>query len=114
MHPLNLIRVALRALQRNKLRAFLTMLGIIIGVAAVITMMSIGQGSSQSIQSSLSNMGANLITVVPFNNIPGVRIQGSSVQSLTIKDVTALQQRALHVSAVSPTAQANGQAIKGA
>jgi putative ABC transport system permease protein len=114
MKLFNLIRIALRALQRNKLRAFLTMLGIIIGVAAVITMMSIGQGSSQSIQSSLSNMGANLVTIVPFNNVPGVRIQGSSVQTLTIKDVNALQQQAAHLSATSPIAQANGQAIKGA
>ena len=114
MKLFNLIRIAIKALQRNKLRAFLTMLGIIIGVAAVITMMSIGQGSSQSIQSSLSNMGANLITVTPFNNVPGVRISSSSVQSLTIKDVTTLQQQAVHLSGISPTAQANGQAIKGA
>lgn len=114
MKLFNLIRIALRALQRNKLRAFLTMLGIIIGVAAVITMMSIGQGSSQSIQSSLSNMGANLVTIVPFNNVPGVRIQNSAVQSLTIRDVNALQQQSEHLSAVSPIAQANGQAIKGA
>ena len=114
MKLFNLIRIALRALQRNKLRAFLTMLGIIIGVAAVITMMSIGQGSSQSIQTSLSNMGANLVTIVPFNNVPGVRIQNSAVQSLTIRDVNALQQQSEHLSAVSPIAQANGQAIKGA
>ena len=114
MKLFNLIRIALRALQRNKLRAFLTMLGIIIGVAAVITMMSIGQGSSESIQSSLSNMGANLITIVPFNNVPGVRISNSAVQSLTIRDVEALQQQATHLSAVSPISQANGQAIKGA
>jgi putative ABC transport system permease protein len=114
MKLFNLIRIALRALQRNKLRAFLTMLGIIIGVAAVITMMSIGQGSSQSIQSSLSNMGANLVTIVPFNNVPGVRIAGSSVQTLTLKDVTALQQQSAHLTEVSPIAQANGQAIKGA
>jgi len=114
MKLFNLIRIAMKALQRNKLRAFLTMLGIIIGVAAVITMMSIGQGSSESIQSSLSNMGANLVTIVPFNNVPGVRISNSAVQSLTIRDVNALQQQASHLSAVSPIAQANGQAIKGA
>jgi putative ABC transport system permease protein len=114
MKLVNLVRIAVRALQRNKLRAFLTMLGIIIGVAAVITMMSIGQGSSKSIQSSLSNMGANLVTITPFNNVPGVRLAASSVQSLTMKDVTALQQQAVHLSAISPTAQANGQAIKGA
>jgi putative ABC transport system permease protein len=114
MKPYNLIKIALRALQRNKLRAFLTMLGIIIGVAAVITMMSIGQGSSQSIQNSLSNMGANLITITPFNNVPGVRLQASSVQTLTLKDVMTLQQQAVNITQISPTAQANGQAIKGA
>ena len=110
----NLIKVALRALQRNRPRAFLTMLGIIIGVAAVITMMSIGQGSSQSIQNSLSNMGANLVTITPFNNVPGVRLQASSVQTLTLKDLTALQQQAAYLTEISPTAQANGQAIRGA
>jgi putative ABC transport system permease protein len=114
MKLLNLIKLALRALLRNKLRAFLTMLGIIIGVAAVITMMSIGKGSQQSIENSLSNMGSNLITILPYNNVPGgVRIQGSSVQSLTIEDVKALEQQSTHLSAISPIAQSNGQVIKG-
>ena len=85
MHPLNLIRVALRALQRNKLRAFLTMLGIIIGVAAVIAMVAIGQGSKQSIHEQLSSMGSNMITVQPASNnmgMPGgVRLGASSLQT---------------------------------
>ncbi|MES2703884.1 MAG: ABC transporter permease [Bacteroidota bacterium] len=115
MKLINLVRLALRALQRNKLRAFLTMLGIIIGVAAVIAMMSIGKGSQKSIESSLSSMGSNLITIVPFNNNPGgIRVQNSSIQSLTIEDVQVLERDATHVSAISPTSQSSGQVIKGA
>ena len=114
MKLINLIKLSLRALLRNKLRAFLTMLGIIIGVAAVITMMSIGKGSQQSIESSLSNMGSNLITIVPYSNVAGgVRVQGSSIQSLKIEDVNALEQQSTHLSAVSPIAQSSGQVIKG-
>jgi len=114
MKLLNLIKLSLRALTRNKLRALLTMLGIIIGVAAVITMMSIGKGSQQSIESSLSNMGSNLLTIVPYNNVAGgARVQGSSVQSLTIEDVNALAQQSTHLSAISPIAQSSGQVIKG-
>ncbi|HYC28763.1 MAG TPA: ABC transporter permease, partial [Chitinophagaceae bacterium] len=91
MKAFNLIRIALRALKRNKLRAFLTMLGIIIGVAAVIAMMAIGEGSKQSINSTLSNMGSNMITISPFSNVQGgVRTQGSSFQTLTINDVQAI------------------------
>lgn len=118
MHPLNLIRVALRALQRNKLRAFLTMLGIIIGVAAVITMVAIGQGSKQSIHEQLSSMGSNMITVLPASNsnsMPGgVRLGASSLQSLTYADVIALQKRSEFLSAISPVSSSNGQAINGA
>jgi putative ABC transport system permease protein len=118
MHPLNLIRVALRALQRNKLRAFLTMLGIIIGVAAVIAMVAIGQGSKQSITEQLSSMGSNMITVQPASNnngMPGgVRLGASSLQTLTIADVAALRKKSEFVSAVSPVSSTNGQAINGA
>ena len=118
MHPLNLIRVALRALQRNKLRAFLTMLGIIIGVAAVITMVAIGQGSKQSIHEQLSSMGSNMITVLPASNsnsMPGgVRLGASSLQTLTYADVVALQKKSEFLGAISPVSSTNGQAINGA
>ncbi len=111
----NLIKLALRALQRNKLRAFLTMLGIIIGVAAVIAMMAIGQGSKESIQSSLSSMGSNMITVFPQSNQPmgGARMGGSSFQTLTLADVTAIKRGAADVRNVSPLASSSGQSIKG-
>src|SRR5579872_7256986 len=114
MSLLNLLRIALRALQRNKLRAFLTMLGIIIGVGAVIAMVAIGQGSKQSIQSQLSGMGSNMIIIRPNSNISaGARLDATSVQTLTLEDVTALQKQAPDLSAVSPMANAKGQAIYG-
>lgn len=115
MQVYSLIKLALKALQRNKLRAFLTMLGIIIGVAAVITMSAIGEGSKESIQSQLASMGSNMITVLPSSNVSGgVRIGGSSFQTLTIKDIDALEKQAIFISAVSPAISARGQAINGA
>lgn len=115
MNAMNLIRIAFKALQRNKLRAFLTMLGIIIGVAAVIAMVAIGEGSKQSIQSQLSSMGSNMITILPSSNVSGgVRIEGSSFQSLTIEDVRAIEKNAEYVSEVSPVSSTKGQAIYGA
>src|SRR6201985_3463422 len=115
MDIFNLLRIAYRALLRNKLRAFLTMLGIIIGVASVIAMVAIGQGSKQSIHDQLSNMGTNMITVQPASNLNGgVRIAGSSFQTLTIKDVIALKARAKNITEISPAVTSRGQAINGA
>ena len=115
MSLINLIRIALKALQRNKLRAFLTMLGIIIGVGSVIAMVAIGQGSKQSIHDQLSNMGTNMITVQPSSNINGgVRIAGSSFQTLTIKDIVALKAGAQYITEISPAVTSRGQAINGA
>jgi putative ABC transport system permease protein len=108
----NLLKIALKALQKNKFRTFLTMLGIIIGVAAVIAMLAIGQGSKQSIQAQLSGMGSNMITIRPNSNVvAGARLDASSVQTLTIEDVKALQKQAAHLSAVSPVSSARGQVI---
>lgn len=114
MNVINLFRIALRALQRNKLRAFLTMLGIIIGVAAVIAMVAIGQGSKKSIQDQLSSMGSNMITIRPNSNVAaGARLDFSSVQTLTINDVTALKKQAKYLSAVSPSISSRSQVING-
>src|SRR5579859_2912155 len=114
MSLINLLRIALIALQRNKLRAFLTMLGIIIGVASVIAMVAIGQGSKQSIQQQLSGMGSNMIIIRPNSNVTaGARLDATNVQSLTADDVSALQKKSTHLSAVSPSAQTKGQAIYG-
>ncbi len=114
MKIINLIRIALRALQRNKLRAFLTMLGIIIGVAAVIAMVAIGQGSKKSIQDQLSSMGSNMITIRPNSNQTvggGARLDNSNLQSLTEDDIKAIKAQATYSTAVSPAVQSRGQAI---
>src|SRR6185437_3027505 len=113
----NLLQIAIRALQRNKLRALLTMLGIIIGVAAVIAMVAIGQGSKQSIQSQLSSMGSNMITVLPYSNTTvgggGARVASTGLQTLTLKDIKAVQTNAKYVSQVSPAVSARGQVVYG-
>ena len=115
MKFINLIRLAIKALQRNKLRALLTMLGIIIGVASVITMMSIGEGSKQSINASLASMGSNMITIMPYSNEPGgARMMGCSLKTLTIKDVDALKKNAVNIAEISPLASSSGQSINGA
>jgi len=113
----NLIRIAVRALQRNKLRAFLTMLGIIIGVAAVIAMVAIGQGSKKSIQDQLSSMGSNMITIRANSNSTvggGARLESTALQSLTLDDIKAIEKQANYINAISPAVQSRGQAINGA
>ena len=87
----NLLKIALNALLRNKLRAFLTMLGIIIGVASVIAMLGIGEGSKASIQQQIAGMGLNLVTVVPGSQQRGgVQFGASTMQSLKESDVAAI------------------------
>jgi len=116
MKLFNLIRIALRALQRNKLRAFLTMLGIIIGVGAVISMVAIGQGSKKSIQDQLSSMGSNMITIRPNSNQTaggGARLDATNLQTLTLDDIKAIQSQAQYLNEVSPAVQGRGQAING-
>lgn len=112
MSLISLIRIAFSALMRNKLRAFLTMLGIIIGVASVIAMVAIGQGSKLSIQTQLSGMGSNMIVIRPNSNVTGgARLDATSIQTLTLPDVAALQKKSTYLSAVSPSATARGQVI---
>ncbi len=102
-------------MQRNKLRAFLTMLGIIIGVGAVIAMVAIGQGSKKSIQDQISAMGSNMLTVRPSSNVTGgVRQDVTTLQQiLTEDDIKALQKKAQYINAVSPAVSTRGQAING-
>lgn len=110
----NLIRIAWRAIQRNSTRAFLTMLGIIIGVGAVIAMIAIGQGSKQSIQSQISGMGSNMIIIRPMSNVMGgPRMDNTSVQTLTEQDGIALQKQPQYINAISPSASSRGQVING-
>ena len=92
MNGTNLFKIALRALNNNKLRAFLTMLGIIIGVASVITMLAIGQGSKKSIQAQISEMGSNMIMIHPGADMRGgVRQDPSAMQTLKLTDYEALR-----------------------
>ncbi len=117
MNFINLFRIAWRALLRNKLRAFLTMLGIIIGVASVITMVAIGEGSKQSIRSQLSGMGSNMINIRPSSNVTvggGARLGASALQTLRVEDVDAIKKNAQFITAISPGVSANGQVINGA
>jgi putative ABC transport system permease protein len=110
----NLLKVALNALKRNKMRSLLTMLGIIIGVASVITMLAIGQGSKKSIQDQIASMGSNMLFVMPSGMRTGGVQQGSaSSQSLTVNDVSAIKMECDAVIAVSPEVRSSGQAVYG-
>ena len=99
---------------RNKMRAFLTMLGIIIGISSVIAMVSLGQSSSQSINNQISSMGTNLIMVMRGNmRRGGVSMGNTNMQTLTVKDVEAIRTQARNVSVVSPVVSASGQLVNG-
>ena len=114
MNILNLFKVSLRAIASNKMRSFLSMLGIIIGVAAVIIMMAIGQGSKESIRAELSTMGTNLLTIRPGADMRGgVRQDPSAMQTLKIADYERILREKKYVTNVSPEVTSSGQAIFG-
>lgn len=115
MRILNLFKIALKAIILNKMRTLLTMLGIIIGVAAVIAMLAIGEGSKQSIKTQISSMGSNMITVRPGADMRGgVRMGGSEMESLTLNDYNTIKEQAELLTSVSPMVQGSGQVINGA
>ena len=114
MNVFNLLQLAWKALLRNKIRTALTMLGIIIGVGAVITMVSIGEGSKQSIRSQLSSMGSTMITIRPFSNVTvggGARLGSTGLRTLVVKDAIAIQDQSEFITNVSPAVSTSGQAI---
>jgi putative ABC transport system permease protein len=114
MNYINSIKIALNALKRNKFRAFLTMLGIIIGVASVIVMLAIGQGSKKSIQDQMSGMGTNLIFAMPgAEQKGGVRMGNSDAKSMKLSDVDAIEKSCPAISDVSPEVRSSGQAVYG-
>ena len=114
MNILNLFKVSLKAVANNKMRSFLSMLGIIIGVAAVIIMMAIGQGSKESIRKELSTMGTNLLTIRPGADMRGgVRQDPSAMQTLKMADYERILREKKFVTKVSPEVTASGQAIYG-
>lgn len=115
MNLANLLKIAFKALSNNKLRGFLTMLGIIIGVASVITMLAIGQGSKKSIQAQISEMGSNMIMIHPGGDMRGgVRLDADDMESLKLEDLEDIQTKTSFVTYVSPAVNSAGQAIYGA
>ena len=114
MNGTNLFKIALRALANNKLRAFLTMLGIIIGVASVITMLAIGQGSKRSIQTQIAEMGSNMIMIHPGGDMRGgVRRDASEMQTLKLENYEKLREETNYLSGISPNVSSSGQLVNG-
>jgi putative ABC transport system permease protein len=114
MNYTNLFKIALRAIAANKTRSFLTALGIIIGIASVITMLAVGQGTKQSIQSNIAEMGSNMIMISPgADRRGGVRQDASSMETLKMSDYEAIKEECKYIKAISPVVSSSGQWIYG-
>lgn len=114
MNYQNLFKIAIRAIAANKMRSFLTALGIIIGIAAVITMLAIGQGSKASIKANIAEMGSNMIMISPGADMRGgVRQDASSMETLKQADYESIKEDCNYISAISPTVNSSGQWIYG-
>lgn len=114
MNYQNLFKIAIRAIAANKMRSFLTALGIIIGIAAVITMLAIGQGSKASIKANIAEMGSNMIMIHPGADMRGgVRQDASSMETLKQTDYETIKDECNYISAISPSVSSNGQWING-
>ncbi|MBQ0073779.1 MAG: ABC transporter permease [Prevotella sp.] len=115
MNFINLIKVAIKAISNNKFRSFLSMLGIIIGVAAVIVMMAIGQGSKESIRENIQQIGSNIIMVRPGSDrgMGGARQDPSEMQTLKVEDYEAIKKEAKYVPFASPEVTSSGQVVNG-
>lgn len=114
MNYQNLFKIALRAIGANKMRSFLTALGIIIGIAAVIIMLAIGQGSKASIKANIAEMGSNMIMISPGADMRGgVRQDASSMETLKQADYESIKEDCNYISAISPTVNSAGQWIYG-
>ena len=114
MNYQNLFKIAIRAIAANKMRSFLTALGIIIGIAAVITMLAIGQGSKASIKANIAEMGSNMIMIAPGADMRGgVRQDASSMETLKQADYQSIKEDCNYISAISPTVNSSGQWIYG-
>ena len=114
MNYQNLFKIAIRAIAANKMRSFLTALGIIIGIAAVITMLAIGQGSKASIKANIAEMGSNMIMISPGADMRGgVRQDASAMETLKQADYQTIKEECNYISAISPTVNSSGQWING-
>lgn len=114
MNIYDLLKISLKALRKNTFRTFLTMLGIIIGVASVITMLAIGQGSKDSIESSISNLGSNLIMISPGSSrMGGVSLGSGTFRPFEISEVEAIENNCPSVRWVTPIVNVRSQLISG-
>ncbi|MBP3714285.1 MAG: ABC transporter permease [Phocaeicola sp.] len=114
MNGTNLLKIAIKALTNNKMRSFLTALGIIIGVASVIAMIAIGQGSKKSIQQQISEMGSNMIMIQPGGDMRGgVRQDASAMQTLKLENYETLRNECTYLSGITPNVSSSGQLIAG-
>ncbi len=114
MNYQNLFKIAIRAIGANKMRSFLTALGIIIGIGSVITMLAIGQGSKASIKANIAEMGSNMIMIHPGADMRGgVRQDASSMETLKQTDYQAIKDECNYISAISPSVSSSGQWING-
>ncbi|MGE5314608.1 MAG: ABC transporter permease [Acidobacteriota bacterium] len=114
MNVLNILKVAMRSLNRNKLRSFLTMLGIIIGVGAVIAMMAVGYGAQYNIEQQIASLGTNVLMIFPGStNQGGVRGGIGSMSSLTADDMEAIKNQCPAVSMITPAIRTGGQVVYG-
>ena len=114
MNIKNLFKIAIRALGNNKMRCFLTMLGVIIGVGAVIAMLAIGQGSKNSIKAQISEMGSNMIMIMPgAERRGGVRQSSDDMQTLKPSDYDAIVNQSTGISYITPSVSSSGQWVNG-
>ena len=114
MHLIAILKVAVRALNRNKLRTALTMLGIIIGLGAVIALVSIGQGGQAMIQDQINGMGTNMMFIMPGNVFfGGASLGAGAASTLTEEDVEAMVKEIPTIAAASPIVRASGQLVFG-
>lgn len=114
MNYSNLFKIAVRAIAANKTRSFLTALGIIIGIASVITMLAVGQGTKKSIQANIAEMGSNMIMIGPgADRRGGVRQDASSMETLKMSDYESIKDECTYIKAISPVVNKSGQFIYG-
>ena len=114
MNYTNLLKIALRAISANKTRSVLTALGIIIGIGSVITMLAVGQGTKQSIQANIAEMGSNMIMINPgADRRGGVRQDASSMETLKMADYEAIKNECRYIKGISPVVTKSGQFIFG-
>lgn len=114
MNYSNLFKIAVRAIAANKTRSFLTALGIILGIASVITMLAVGQGTKKSIQANIAEMGSNMIMIGPgADRRGGVRQDASSMETLKMNDYESIKDECTYIKAISPVVNKSGQFIYG-